>query len=127
MEHPLYRIKLGSFMYPVDRRRLAHHVYSLFNSLRKTAIVLQVSHSTIHRWLRNPERKKYSRTSKKAEDIIQILKATIVSNPFITVRSFVTVIKDALNINVSKELVRVVIKRLGFTSKKQNSSPLLIN
>jgi len=36
-------------MYPIDRRKLAQHIYSLFNSLRKTAIVLQVSHSTVHR------------------------------------------------------------------------------
>lgn len=105
-------------MYPIDRRKLAHHVYSLFNSLRKTAIVFQVSHSTIHRWLQNPEKKKYYRVSKKADDIVQIIKATVVSNPFITVRSFVTVIKDSLKINVSRELVRVVIKRLGLTSKK---------
>ena len=44
-------------MYPLDRRTLALHVYTLFFSLRKTANVLQVSHMTISRWISNPERK----------------------------------------------------------------------
>jgi len=105
-------------MFPLDRRTLAIHVYSLFNSLRKTAIVLQVSHMTISRWLKNPERKPYNRKSFKAAQIVDIIKTTIISNPFITVRSFEKIIKDALNIAVSRELIRVVIKKLGFTTKK---------
>ena len=40
-------------MYPIDRRKLAIHVYSLFSSLRKTARILQVSHSTVSRWLKS--------------------------------------------------------------------------
>jgi len=105
-------------MYSIDRRKIAIHVYSLLRSLRKTAIILQVSHTTISRWLKNPERKLYYRKSLRTEQIIDIIKTTIISNPFITVRSFVKVIKDTLNIQVSRELVRVVIKKLGFTSKK---------
>lgn len=46
-------------MYPVDRRTLAVHIYSLLKSLRKTATMLQVSHSTISRWLKNPIKKPY--------------------------------------------------------------------
>jgi transposase-like protein len=42
-------------MYYHDRRRIiARHVYSLFHSLRKTAIVLKVSHTTVARWLKSP-------------------------------------------------------------------------
>ena len=51
-------------MYALDRRKLATHVYSLIKSLRKAAIILQVSHTTVARWLRSPERKKYSRSCK---------------------------------------------------------------
>ncbi len=35
------------------------HAYSIFQSLRKTAIVLKVSHSTNSRWLKNPTKKPY--------------------------------------------------------------------
>ena len=52
-------------MYPLDRRYIASRVYSLFQSLRKTAILSQVSHSTISRWLKSPERKLYKRKCPK--------------------------------------------------------------
>lgn len=105
-------------MYPVDRRKLAMHVYSLLHSLRKTAVILQVSHSTIHRWLKNPERKVYSRQSTKAITIVDVVRNTVLANPFITIREFEKVIKDSVDLVVSRELVRAVIKRLGFTTKK---------
>ena len=105
-------------MYSIDRRKLAIHVYTLLSSLRKTAIILQVSHTTISRWLKNPERKSYNRKALKVDQIVDIIKTTITSNPFITVRKFEKVISDTLNIQVSRELVRVVIKKLGFTTKK---------
>lgn len=105
-------------MYPVDRRKLAVHIYSLLHSLRKTAIILQVSHSTIHRWLKNPNRKIYSRQSPKSTTIVEIVTNTVIANPFITVRQFEQVIKDSMDLVVSRELIRVVIKRIGFTAKK---------
>lgn len=105
-------------MYPIDRRKLAAHVYTIFRSLRKTAIVLQVAHSTIHRWLKNPTKKRYERTSIKTFQITEIIKATIASNPFITTRSFEKILKESLQIDVSRELIRVVIKKLGFSTKK---------
>ena len=37
--------------YPLDRRNLALHIYSLFQSLRKTALILNVSHMTVSRSL----------------------------------------------------------------------------
>jgi transcriptional regulator of aromatic amino acid metabolism len=44
-------------MYPLDRRLLAQHVYSLVPSLRRTAVLLKVSHTTVARWLGQPQRK----------------------------------------------------------------------
>ena len=106
-------------MYSVDRRQLATHVYSLLQSLRKAAIVLNVSHSTVSRWLKSPFRKPYQkRAAKKENQIVEIIVATIASDPFITTRKFVEVIENSLHLKVSKELVRIVIKRLGQTRKK---------
>lgn len=39
-------------MYPLDRRLRASFIYSLFPSLMLSAIVLQVSHTTVSRWLK---------------------------------------------------------------------------
>jgi len=54
-----FLMRIHTDMYPVDRRTLAVHIYSLLKSLRKTATMLQVSHSTISRWLKNPIKKPY--------------------------------------------------------------------
>ena len=105
-------------MYSIDIKNLALHVYSIFNSLRKTAIILNVSHTTIARWLKQTEKKSYKRSSNKSDLIVDVIRTTITANPYISLRSFTQVIKTTLNIQVSKELVRIVIKRLGFSLKK---------
>jgi hypothetical protein len=72
-------------MYSHDRRILARHVYSLFHSLRKTAIVLKVSHTTIvARWLKSICRKTYpQRKFTKSEKVAETIKAAaIAANPF---------------------------------------------
>ena len=102
----------------MDRRNIALRVYSLLNSLRRTAVVIQVSHSSVSRWLKNLERKQYTRPSKKAQLTVEIIRQTIANDPFVTTRRFQQIILDALNIVVSKELVRTVIKKLGLTRKK---------
>ena len=107
-------------MYALDRRKLATHVYSLIKSLRKAAIILQVSHTTVARWLRSPERKKYSRSSfnDKSCVVIEIIKATIQNDPFISIRKMKSIIEAAFNFSISKELVRTVVLKCGFTIKK---------
>lgn len=105
-------------MYSLDVRKIARNIYLLGYSLRFVSELMKISVSSIHRWVSNTEKKNYYRPSKKADTITEIIKSTILLNPFITVRAFVTLIKDSLNIEVSKELVRIVIKRLGFSLKK---------
>ncbi len=108
-------------MYPIDRRKVVAMIYEQCSSLRKTAKLLQVCHTTISRWLKSPERlERQRKTSKiyKSEDIVQLLKLTIHNDPFISIRKLKFIIKDALNIDVSYELVRVAIKNLGFSKKK---------
>jgi transposase len=108
-------------MYPIDRRKIANHIYSLLHSLRKTSKLLQVSHSTIYRWLKNPERKKYSMRKAvvyKSETIIEIIRLAIQNDPFISIYKLKILIKDSLNIIVSKELIRIAIYKCGYSKKK---------
>jgi transposase len=103
-------------MYPIDRRKMALHIYNMLHSLRKTAILLQVSHTTISRWLKNQERKKYYRNPEsllKSETIVDIIKSSIENDPFITLKKLRDLIKQSLTLDVSKELIRVAIKRQG--------------
>ncbi len=109
-------------MYTRDIRKLAKNAYDILKSLRKVAKILNVkSHTTISRWLNNPEHKPYTFKNKqpsKSEYIVDILKLTIEANPFITPIEFSTLLEDTCDIKVSSELVRIIIKRLGYTRKK---------
>ena len=108
-------------MYSIDRRKLAIHLYHLFSSLRKTALLLQVSHSSVARWLKHPDRKPYTSVNRgsKTKMLIPALRAAVENYPFIFPRKLQTIIKESLNIQVSRELIRtVLLKRLGFTKKK---------
>lgn len=107
-------------MYPIDRRQVAIRVYSFFLSLRKTARVLNVGHTTIARWLKAPERLPYTRRDHnlKSAMVVETIKTMLHCDPFLSIRGLSLKIKECLKIEVSRELVRLAIKRLGLTKKK---------
>lgn len=108
-------------MYSIDRRKMALHIYSFFNSLRKTAILLQVSHSTISRWLKNQTRKQYTKYKNKiykSDAIIESIRIAIQNDPFISITKLTILLQQTINITVSKELVRLAISKLGLSKKK---------
>jgi len=108
-------------MFAINHRQLAIHIYGLVHSLRKTAILAQVSHMSVSRWLKTVERKQYTYTNRnhfKSDAVVDIIRTTIQNDPFISIIKLVSIIHEALGITVSKELVRVAIKRMGLTKKK---------
>jgi len=105
-------------MYPVDRRRIAWRIYSLLKSSRKTASLLQVSHTTVLRWLRNAERKKYKRSAPKTDILKARLREMVENDPSFTLRKAKATIEAATGISVSQQLVRVVLKSLGYRRRK---------
>lgn len=105
-------------MYPLDRRKVAIHIYSIVSSLRKTAMLLNISHSTVARWLKHSDKKSYIRCSFKTDQIVDVIRTTIEQNPFSSLTSLRELIKTVLKLEVSKELIRIVIKRCNLSSKK---------
>lgn len=107
-------------MYSTDLRKLALHIYSILKSLRKTSIVINVSHTSINRWYKDITRKKYTTKieNTKTYKVKQIIKTTIERNPFISLREFKNIILKTLNLSVSIELLRIAIKTYGYTKKK---------
>lgn len=108
-------------MYSMDRRKITIHIYYLIRSLRKTAILVQISHTTVSRWLKTIAMKEYTVRNKgkqKSLVIVDLIRASIASNPFISVAKLRDVIKSALSLAVSKELIRTVIGKLCMTVKK---------
>jgi transposase len=109
-------------MYPVDRRKLAVHVYALFQSLRKSALILQVSHTTVARWIAFPERKLYCKDNRsnvsKTSLIVETIKIIIQNDPFVSLFSLRNILKNTLGVSVSKELDRTILFRSGMSKKK---------
>ena len=69
----------------------------------------------------NHRAKQYCRTDTsqlKSTVIIDVIKSSIIHDPFISLMKLKDLIKNVLKIGTSKELIRVAIKRLGFTKKK---------
>ena len=95
-------------MYPLDRRKVAIHIYSIVTSLRKTALLLNISHSSVARWLKQSHNKSYSRCSLKTDHITELIRTTVEQNPFSSLTSLRELIKTVLNIEVSEELIRIV-------------------
>ena len=108
-------------MYPLDRRTVALRIYEKLGSLRKTSELVGCCHSTVSRWINNPERKQYQKdTTKtyKSETIIDVVKNTIKENPTVSLTTLKIFIKNSIDIDVSKELIRKTIQNNGFVKKK---------
>ena len=106
-------------MYQIDVRKIAIRMYAILSSLRKTAKLLGVSHSSIHRWLSHLHRRPYARRpSPKADVVVDVLSTAVVVNPFVSLRKLRKLIKETVGVEVSLELLRTVIRHLGYSKKK---------
>lgn len=107
-------------MYGIDIRRLAIKLYHRIGSFRKTAILTDISRSSLQRWMHCVDRKPYKhRKCCKSDVMIEAVKSCIEANPFVSVHVLKMKINDCFQVNVSTELVRTAIKKkLGYTRKK---------
>jgi transposase len=91
-------------------------------SLRKTSILMMVSHMTISRWLVSPNQKVYNNSNRlalsKTLKVIESIKCAITATPLITSQELKSMLKNALQIHVSSQLVRSIIYSIGMTRKK---------
>lgn len=106
-------------MYPKDRQFSAERVYLLLRSLRKTAQVLQVSHTTIARWIKCKDQKfSTKRKSPKSELIKETLRYILLSSPFSTLKTIKKILLETLNVVVSKQLILNAMSEIRFSRKK---------
>lgn len=108
-------------MYSEGFRQAAANVYSHVNSLRKTSKLVNVSFSSIQRWIQNGIRKKkklYTQLQKKASDVQQVIRETILSDPFVTCSQLAYIVKERCGFQVSRQLVAIAIKRIGYSKIK---------
>ena len=106
-------------MYHLDARKVALRLYSRLQSFRKTAKLLGVSHSSVQRWAHRVERKPYAQRCKpKYDALVDVVKLAIASDPFVSIRKLRRRVKEACDVSLSTELVRIALKRMGFSKKK---------
>jgi transposase len=108
-------------LFPADRRLTVKLIYERVNSIRKTAIIMQVSKSTVQRWLVMDLMVLILQTKRekpKLTKILEFVDSSLRNDPFVTCRKLQAAIADKLNLKVSKELVRVAIVNLNYTRKK---------
>ena len=106
-------------MYPLDIRKQALKIYLKVQSLRKTSKLLDIHFSSISRWLHQLERRPYPvRKYTKEALIVESIKDVLQTDPLTSSRNLQKRLKDAFQIDLSRELVRVAIKKLGYTRKK---------
>jgi len=113
-------------MYPLDRRSLVHRIYLIMGSYRKTANALNVSHMTVSRWMKDISRKPYPcKKHTKSEKVRELLISLIQIDPFISIKTLKHRIFEILQVSISNELLRLVIKKNNFTKKNARhfSSP----
>lgn len=109
-------------MHALDRRALARHIYNTAGSLRKAAVLLKVSHTTIRRWLQCPDRKRYDSTRRqarsKAARTTDLIRKLISENPFISCAELCRRVRQDLDVTISASLASTVVRRCGYSHKK---------
>jgi hypothetical protein len=70
-------------MYCIDRRRIVYKNYCLLNSARNTAFLLQVSHTTVFKWLRNAEREECMRSALESDILKHCLRPVVQNRLFV--------------------------------------------
>lgn len=107
-------------MYSVEIRKITINIYNYFKSLRKTSKILNISISSISRWINNLyPKKRIFNPIKQTDVIINYIKYKLIECPTYSCREFVVKIEQDLNIKISRQLINLIIKkRLNYTYKK---------
>jgi len=106
-------------MYSLDFRKAVLLLYENFQSMRKVSQVLKISIASISRWCKRLEYQKRPNKPRKFSDNCRMfVKSLLLTNPLLTSFEIVLQIKEFFNIIVSRQLINVIIKSVGFTRKR---------
>lgn len=73
---------------------------------------------TVKRWVVNIKRKTRQKQKTKSANILELVLSMVESDPHITLKQIQSIIQDERTISVSKELIRLVLKKNNFSRKK---------
>jgi transposase len=106
-------------MYGLDFRRAALLVYEYLGTMRQAAQALRISAASICRWKRQLLPRVWpSRGSKMGDAMVAAVRIHLSSNPSTSARQLCILLRERFDIVVSRQLVRCVVHRLGFSYKR---------
>lgn len=108
-------------MYSLEVRNIALRAYHSIGSLRKVASIIGTSHSTVYRWLQNPQPMPIQRIRsclKSSPAVVDCLKLKIATNPFVTCNELAKMVYETFGFTCSRQLISSVLKtKLGYSRK----------
>lgn len=106
-------------MHSIVFRKAALLVYDYIGSMKRAAKVLNISAASLCRWSKqlqpSPRQAKRSKISSAMEAVIA---AHLHACPETTCLAIVQLLRDVFQCTVSRQLVHIIVKRLGFTRKR---------
>ena len=106
-------------MYQVPFRDAVLRLYDYFGSMRRTAAVMKISVSTIHRWSKERLPRCRARKPTKVTDaMIGCVSLFLRTTTRFSSKEVVGHVRSMLGIQISRQLAHLIIKRLGFTYKR---------
>ena len=118
-------VKTDRPMYSADVRRIALRLYEQLSSFRKVAALLGTSHSTISRWRHETQTRAPGSSGppprlKKLQTppVLNAITLFLAGHPFATVADVQSALAAQLGLTASSELVRLAIRKAGFTRKR---------
>ena len=100
-------------MYSIDFRKAVRSVYEHIQSMRRVSLILKVSSSTVHRWLRDADATRCwpRRGSNFTDAMVALIQLQLQVAPATTASQLQSLIHKQLGVNVSRQLVALVLKR----------------
>jgi transposase len=87
--------------------------------MRKTAKALNISIASLSRWSKSISPKERKRSKVKLSDaMIVYIQQLVTSNPSFKCIDLVSKVNKEFNVNISRQLVHLILKRLGFSFKR---------
>lgn len=98
-------------MYTSEFKRAAQSVYEYIQSMRLVGKILKVSSSTVHRWLNGHKNRGWpSRGSKFTDAMVALIELQLKTFPATTAAQLKALILEQLGVNVSRQLVALVLR-----------------
>ena len=107
--------------YHLHFRLAALRIYEYMGSMRKAAAALRISAASICRWVARSEQLPRRRRSKITAAMEALVQSKLASVPWTTCSALAAHMFEVFQVRVSRQLVHVIVKRLGLSWKRTRS------